>query len=93
MCHYNKGINHRRLDELSESIKELEEAKSLLNQMQEQKASLHNNLGLTLFEQDQMEEAIKEFDIACKLEGSAVHFNNKGLAYFHYAIREENTKE
>lgn len=52
-CHYNKGINHRRLDELSESIKELEEAKSLLSQAQEDpRASLFNNLGLTHFEQD-----------------------------------------
>lgn len=51
MCHYNKGINHRRLDELSESIKELEEAKTLLSQMNEEpRASLYNNLGLTHFE-------------------------------------------
>lgn len=40
-----------------------------------------------------MEEAVKEFEMACKLEGSAVHFNNKGLANFHNAIRDEHKPE
>lgn len=40
-----------------------------------------------------MEEAVKEFERACTLEGSAVHYNNMGLALFHNAIRDEHKPE
>jgi tetratricopeptide (TPR) repeat protein len=51
--------------------------------MQADKPSVHNNLGLSYFEKNEMEQAIQEFNKAIKLERSSVHFNNLGLAYFH----------
>jgi tetratricopeptide (TPR) repeat protein len=44
---------------------------------------VHNNLGLSYFEKNEMDLAIQEFNKAIKLEKSAVHYNNLGLAHFH----------
>lgn len=51
--------------------------------MYSDKASVYNNLGLTYFEKNEMDNAAGEFSKAIKAEGLAVHYNNRGLAYFH----------
>lgn len=45
-AHFNKGICLRRLGRLDESIKDLEKAKL----MKPDRAAVHNNLGLSYFE-------------------------------------------
>jgi tetratricopeptide (TPR) repeat protein len=64
---------------LESSLIELKEATTLYSD----KASVWNNLGLTYFEKSEMDNAAAEFSKAIKLDGQAVHYNNRGLAYFH----------
>jgi len=54
---FSKGICLRRLGKLDASIKELQEAVSLKGD----KASAHNNLGLSYFEREDFEEALNSF--------------------------------
>ena len=80
-CRYNLGINFRRLDEpdYAKSIAELIHALEL----QPDKASCHNNLGLSYFEAQEYENAWHAFSKAIKIEPSSIHYNNRGLAHFH----------
>jgi len=48
-----------------------------------EKASCHNNLGLSLFEKADFESAIASFSKAIKIDALAVHYNNRGLANFY----------
>lgn len=80
-CRYNLGINLRKLGELDSSIIELKEAITL--QADKASASVFNNLGLTYFEKNEMDNAAIEFGKAIKQDPQAVHYNNRGLAYFH----------
>ena len=64
-CRYNLGINFRKLGELDSSIIELKEAITLYSD----KASVYNNLGLTYFEKNEMDNAAGEFSKAIKAEG------------------------
>jgi len=47
------------------------------------KASAHNNLGLSYFEKEDFEEALSEFTKAIDKEPHSFHYNNRGLAYYH----------
>lgn len=57
---FNKGVCLRRLGRLDESIEDLKQAV----QLQGDKASAHNNLGLSYFEKEEYEDAITEFQKA-----------------------------
>lgn len=57
--------------------------------MRGDKASAHNNLGLSLFEKEEFEEALNEFTKAIQIEQHSFHYNNKGLAYYHLGKLEE----
>lgn len=59
---FNKGVCLRRLGRLEESIEDLKQAVAL----QPEKASAHNNLGLSYFEKEDFEDAISEFSTAIK---------------------------
>jgi len=59
---FNMGVCLRRLGRLDESITELKAAV----QLQSDKASAHNNLGLSYFEKEEFEDAITEFTTACR---------------------------
>lgn len=78
-CRYNLGINLRKLGEYDASIIELKEAAVVCPD----KASVFNNLGLTYFENNEMDLAVQEFKKAVIKEPQSVHYNNRGLAYFH----------
>jgi tetratricopeptide (TPR) repeat protein len=64
---------------LDESIEDLKQAVALKSD----KASAHNNLGLSYFEKEDFEEALNEFTKAIALEPHPFHLNNRGLAYYH----------
>ncbi len=53
-CRYNLGINHRKLGDFDSSIHELKIAIDL----NADKPSVHNNLGLSYFEKNEMDLAI-----------------------------------
>jgi tetratricopeptide (TPR) repeat protein len=82
-AHFNKGICMRRLGKLEQSIKDLEKAKL----MKPDRSSVHNNLGLSYFENGLYEEALQSYGkaIQCDVTGdsASVHYNNRGLAYYH----------
>lgn len=42
-----------------------------------------NNLGLSYFENEDFDQALHMYTKAIKKEESAVHYNNRGLAYYH----------
>ena len=82
-AHFNKGICLRRLGKLADSIKDLEKARL----MKPDRSSVHNNLGLSYFEYEMYEEALQSYGNAIKNdtndEAASVHYNNRGLAYYH----------
>jgi tetratricopeptide (TPR) repeat protein len=82
---FNKGVCLRRLGKLDESIEDLKQAVLL----QGDKASAHNNLGLSYFEKEEFEEAISEFTKAIGIEQHPFHFNNRGLANYHMGRLDE----
>jgi tetratricopeptide (TPR) repeat protein len=82
---FNKGVCLRRLGRLDESIEDLKNAV----QLQGDKASAHNNLGLSYFEKEDFEEAISEFSKAISIEPHPFHLNNRGLAYYHLGLYDE----
>ena len=88
-CRYNLGINFRKLGDLDSSVIELKEATALY----QDKPSAFNNLGLTYFERCDMDLAIDSFSKAIKLDPSAVHYNNRGLAYFHERLNVQQALE
>ena len=55
--------------------------------MKPDRSSVHNNLGLSYFENNMYEEALQSYGkaIQCDLteEAASVHYNNRGLAYYH----------
>ncbi len=76
---FNKGIQHRRMGNLAESIKDLQDATGL----KKDKPSAYNNLALSQFENEDFDAAITNYDKAITLCKSAVHYNNRGLAHYH----------
>lgn len=78
-AHFNKGVCLRRMGRLDDSIEELKKAVGLKND----KASAHNNLGLSYFEKEEFEDALSEFTKAITLEPHPFHLNNRGLALYH----------
>lgn len=56
-AHFNKGICLRRLGKLKASIEDLEKART----MNANKSSVHNNLGLSYFENEQFEDALQSY--------------------------------
>ena len=76
---FNRGICYRRLGKLQESITDLKAA----CQLKAEKASAQNNLALSYFENEDFEEALNHYGKAIQIDPSAVHFNNRGLAYYH----------
>ena len=80
LAQFQVGNCLRRTGRLDESISFLTDA--VKNRPED--AQAHNNLGLSLFENERFEEAIKEFSIAIiKSANSSVFYNNRGLAYYH----------
>lgn len=57
LTRFSKGICLRRLGRLEASIEDLKKAVEYRND----KASAHNNLGLSYFEKEDWEEALNEF--------------------------------
>jgi tetratricopeptide (TPR) repeat protein len=86
---YNKGICLRKLGRLDESIEHLKKA---VEQKQD-KASAHNNLGLSYFEKEEFQEALAEFTKAIQCEDHPFHLNNRGLAYYHIGSLDEAKKD
>jgi len=81
---FNMGICLRRLGphRLNDSIDNLKKAAEMKND----RAAVHNNLGLSYFERGEpgdQELALEHYKKAQQQEKSAVHFNNKGLAHYH----------
>jgi tetratricopeptide (TPR) repeat protein len=54
-----------------------------------EKASAFNNLALSLFEHEEFDEAITNYGKAIDKDSSSVHYNNRGLAYYHSGKLEE----
>jgi tetratricopeptide (TPR) repeat protein len=79
---FNKGICHRRIGEIEQSIVELKKAIDKANEMSVEKPSAYNNIGLSFFEQEDYESAIENYDRAIKIDPSATNLNNRGLAYY-----------
>jgi tetratricopeptide (TPR) repeat protein len=76
----------RRKGKLEESINDFKEAIKMRND----RPSAHNNLGLSHFEND---EAILCYKKAIDLEKSHTHYNNRGLAYYHFDKLEDAEKD
>ena len=51
--------------------------------MKGDRASAHNNLGLSYFEKGEFEDALIHYSKAIGIEPTSVHYNNKGLANYH----------
>lgn len=82
---FNKGICLRRLGLLDQSIEDLKIAVNLKGE----KASAHNNLGLSFFEKEDFDEALAEFTKAINIEPHSFHYNNRGLANYHIGKLED----
>jgi len=76
---FNRGICFRRQGKLEKSI---DDFKAALEKKKD-RPSAFNNLGLSLFENGEYEESLHQYGEAIRLEPSAVHYNNRGLAYYH----------
>jgi len=74
---------------LDKSIEDLKKAVDLRND----KASAHNNLGLSYFECEEFDEALAEFTKAIQIEQHSFHYNNRGLAFYHIGKLEEAKKD
>lgn len=61
--------------------------------MRTEKASAHNNLGLSYFEKEEFDEALSEFSKAISIEPHSFHYNNRGLAHYHIGKLEEAKKD
>ena len=62
--------------------KSIEDFKAALDKKKD-RPSAFNNLGLSLFENGDFEESLHQYGEAIRLEPSAVHYNNRGLAFYH----------
>jgi tetratricopeptide (TPR) repeat protein len=54
-----------------------------------EKASAYNNLALSQFENEEFEESILNYGKAIDKDSSSVHYNNRGLAFYHSGRLEE----
>jgi len=61
--------------------------------MKADSASAHNNLGLSFFEQGNFDEALLSYGNAIRLEPTAFHHNNRGLAHYHLNKQEDAKKD
>ena len=86
-CNFNMGICLRRLgpEYLDKSIDHLKKSVEMKND----RASAHNNLGLSYFEKGEFEDALIHYSKAIGIEPTSVHYNNKGLANYHINRQEE----
>jgi len=77
---YNMGINFRNLGMLNESVDAFKKAVDL-----NERPAAYNLSGLSNFENENYSNAVKDFNEAIKKSKSAVavHFNNRGLAFYH----------
>lgn len=82
---FNLGICERRKGELESSIKFLKQA----TEMQANRPTAFNNLGLSYFEFGEFEEALLNYGKAINLDPTPVHYNNRGLAFYHFDRLEE----
>jgi len=82
---FNRGVCHRRLGNLQRSIDDFRKA----IETKADRPSAFNNLGLSLFENGEFEDALTNYGLAIKLDRSAVHYNNSGLANYHVDRMEE----
>jgi tetratricopeptide (TPR) repeat protein len=62
-------------------------------ELRNDKASAHNNLGLSYFENEDFEEALNYFTKAISFEQHSFHYNNRGLAYYHIGKLEEAKRD
>uniref|UniRef100_A0A0G4IFW0 UDP-N-acetylglucosamine--peptide N-acetylglucosaminyltransferase SPINDLY n=1 Tax=Chromera velia CCMP2878 TaxID=1169474 RepID=A0A0G4IFW0_9ALVE len=76
--HY-RGICYRNIDRITESIEDLKMAV----QGDGDNPESHNQLGLSLCENQQYDLAKFEFSRAVELDGQARYFSNKGQALYH----------
>lgn len=79
----------RKLGRLDNSIEDLKKAV----EMRGDKASAHNNLGLSYFEKGDYDEALNHFTKAISIEPHPFHYNNRGLAFYHLKKYEEALKD
>ena len=61
--------------------------------MKPEKSDAHNNLGLSLFENEDYDEALNEFSKAISLDPHPFLYNNRGLTYFHLEKYDEAKKD
>lgn len=95
----NLGINLRRVGKLSQSIDALKRA----IEIQPLKAQAHNNLGLSIYESGEFDEAITSYTKAINIEQStptsgskeflSLYLNNRGLAHYHMRDYESALKD
>ena len=61
--------------------------------MDQKNPIVHNEHGLSLFEKKEFRAAIGAFGRAIDCKKSAVHYNNRGLAYYHMADKMKEALE
>ena len=61
--------------------------------MDQKNPIVHNEHGLSLFEKKEYRAAIGAFGRAIDCKKSAVHYNNRGLAYYHMADKMKEALE
>ena len=79
-CRFNRGTCHRRLGNLEKSIEDFRKA----IETKQDRSAAYNNLGLSLFEHGEYEDALTNYTSAIKLDRSAKHYDNRGLANYHF---------
>ena len=82
---FNLGICYRRKGLIDKSIASLKQAVVI----KADKAAAHNNLALSLFEKKLYEEALMHYTKALSFEPTSVHYNNRGLANYHFERYED----
>ena len=89
MAEYNLGINCRKLGDLDRSSELLSKAAA----KDQKNPIVHNEHGLSLFEKKEYRAAMGAFGRAVENRPSAVHYNNRGLAYYHMADKMDEALE
>lgn len=77
---FNLGICFRRKGNLQSSIDHLKKAIGIKGD----RAAAHNNLALSYFENEEFSEALEHYRKAIESDPSSVHYNNRGLANYHF---------
>jgi len=80
-AHLHRGICHRRVGKVAESIENLKQAINI----DPTKADAHNHLGLSYVEQESFQEAKRCFASAIEHRPCPRYYNNRGLACYHIA--------